>query len=279
MKRLSAKKYWDSVYEPQVLQLNRRSFKERLKTLLTKLLGENCLRVYADYLLWDVIYKKYLPKTKGLKMLEIGSAPGNNLVRFSRTFGFVPYGVEYSDDGIELNREIFRLHNINPDNLIHADFFSDEFVKQYKGSFDIVYSRGFIEHFTDVEGTVQRHIDLLTKGGYLVVIIPNFRGINYILPWILHKESLLIHNIDIMDKKKFSELFDRRQLSSLFCDYYGVFTFDLFTTKRGSPLRLVRTFCNILQLILNPIFHILFRNKRAENRLISPYLIYIGVKK
>ena len=279
MGRLTEKEYWNSIYKPRVLERQGHPLVGNLKSLVTRLFGERCLRNYADYLLWDVIFGKYMPKTKGAKVLEIGSAPGNNLVRLSQTFGFVPYGVEYTDSGVELNRRTFDLHNIDTENVIHADFFSDEFHKQYKGCFDIVFSVGFIEHFTDIEGTIEKHINLLTKGGYLIVIIPNLRGANHILGWIFHKEVISMINTDIMRKENFSEIFDNERLSMLFCDYCGTFNFGLFNTKRKSPLRFVLTFCAILQRVLNVVFYILFRNKGAESRLFSPYLIFIGVKK
>ena len=137
-------------------------------------------------------------ENKGAKVLEVGSAPGWHLVRLNQTFGFIPYGIEYSESGVELNREVFILHNINPDNVIHADFLSDEFHEQYKGYFDIAISRGFIEHFTDIEDIIEKHINLLTKGGYLIVSIPNLRGANYILTWLFHRElSFVIANVNL----------------------------------------------------------------------------------
>ncbi len=279
MGKLSSEEYWDSLYKPAVLEHKQFSFKEKIKALLTTLFGKNSLRSYSDYLLWEKIYKKYLPKTKGLKFLEIGSAPGENLVRFSQTFGYVPYGIEYSESGAELNREMFRLHNLDPANVIHADFLSEQLHSQYKESFDIVYSRGFIEHFTDVDAVIDKHLNLLAKGGRLVVIIPRIKGVNHALGMFFHKEIISMHNLSIMGKKEFSEIFDRNDLSTLFCDYYGIFTFDLFNTKPASPLRFVLKLCNIMQLVLNLIFHMLFRNKRAESRMFSPYLLYIGIKK
>ncbi len=81
------------------------------------------MRYYSDYLLWDVIFPRYLPRREGLKVVEIGSAPGDTLVRLKETFSFIPYGVEYSPQGAELNRKTFREHNIDASNVIEADFF------------------------------------------------------------------------------------------------------------------------------------------------------------
>lgn len=282
MGRLIDKEFWDAAYEQKAFQNERPSLTIKLEALVKRLLGEKIVEYisnYADYLLWHVIYQKYLPKTKGAKALEVGSAPGSYLVRLSQTFGFVPYGVEYSESGVELNRKLFTWHNINPDNVILADFLSDEFHQQYKGYFDIVISRGFIEHFTDVEDIINKHINLLTKGGCLVVSIPNLKRANYILTWIFNREEISLCNINIMQKGKFSELFDKERLSTLFCDYYGTFSFFLFNTERNSPTRFLLGFCHRLQLILNMVFRLLFKDKGAESRLFSPYLIFIGLKR
>jgi SAM-dependent methyltransferase len=286
MGKLTEKAYWNSVYEPGVIEQERPSWKRRLKSLIKKSLAPTSVgevleyrHSYTEYFLWDVVYQRYLPKAQGAKVLEVGSAPGRHLVILNQTFGFIPYGVEYSESGVELNRELFTLHNINPDNVIHADFLSTEFHERYKGYFDIVVSRGFIEHFTDVEDVIEKHIDLLAKGGYLIVSIPNLRGANYILMRLFHRELIPMHNLDIMQKDKFSKLFDREGLLTLFCDYYGVFDFGTFSAERDSQLHYVLAFCDKLQLILNVAFRLLFRDKGAQSGLFSPHLIFIGMKK
>jgi len=286
--KLSGKEYWDSLYEPRRSQGSRALSENGLKILLKKIIGpkaleyihEYVIRSYADYFLWDVIYKKYLPKAGGLKVLEIGSAPGEALVRLKKEFGLVPYGLEYSRAGAELNKAAFISHNINPDNAIYGDFFSDDFHKKYRGYFDIVISHGFIEHFTEVKDVVEKHIDLLAEEGRLIISIPNFRGINYILAWFFHKWFLPMHNLNIMRKKAFSQIFDKKQLRFLFCGYYGVFNLGLFANKKNSYFsRAALKICYNLQLILNVIFRLSFKSGLAESGLFSPYLIFIGVKK
>ena len=44
-------------------------------------------------------------------------------------------------------------------------------------------------------------------------------------------------------------------------------------------MRFVLNFCKKLQLILNVAFRLIFKDKGMENRLFSPYLLFIGVKK
>jgi SAM-dependent methyltransferase len=280
MNKLTEKTFWEEIYKTRDLINDKHpSWRKRLKSFLKKFIGRKILellRNYDDYILWDVIYEKFLPKTKGIKAIEIGSAPGDYLVRFQQKFGFVPYGIEFTKNGVALNRKIFISNNLAPENVIHADFCSDEFHKQYKNYFDLVISRGFIEHFDDVEDIVEKHINLLKKGGYLIVSIPNLLGVNYILTWIFHHELIAIHNLSIMRKKEFLHLFNKENLITLFCDYYGTFTFCLFNTKRNSPMRFILDFCKILQQLLNLIFRLIFKAKGAETRLFSPFLLFIG---
>ena len=101
----------------------------------------------------------------GAAVVEIGSAPGEHLVRLSETFGLVPYGIEYSAAGVEVNRAVFAARGLDPENVIQMDFFSDECLLSCRERFDVVVSRGFIEHFADAAQVVDRHLELLKPGG------------------------------------------------------------------------------------------------------------------
>jgi SAM-dependent methyltransferase len=280
--RLSTKQHWNAKYEMRLYGQEQCYPKAGNNAKWKRILGGRALdymRSYDDYLLWDVLYPKYMPKARNAKVLEIGSAPGNYLVRLNKTFGFIPYGVEYSESGVELNRRNFVLNNLDPSNVIYSDFFSSAFHEQYAGYFDIVVSRGFIEHFSNAEEVIAKHLNLLNKGGYLFVTIPNYRGINYLLQWIFNGEILQLHQLDIMDKIKYSDLFKQENLLNLYCDYWGTFNFGLFYPKRNRLLHLVYHLCGYLQLLLNISFRTLFKDSEIRSRFSSPHLIFIGQKK
>ncbi len=283
MARLTKEEFWESTYvaHPGVEQAApTRSAETVLKNLLGKRLSES-MRSYEDYLLWDALFERYLPKVKGAKALEVGSAPGEFLVRLGKAFGFVPYGIEYTETGAALNKEIFRLNNFDPANAIHGDFFAEEFQQRYAGYFDLVISRGFIEHFDEVEDAIDKHMNLLKPGGYLVVSVPNFRGIYHVWVKLFRKRVLAMHNLRIMQRKEFARIFHRpnRDLIPLFCDYYGTFSSDLIHADKNSPLRLVVAFIHSLQPILNIVFRSLFKDKGKESAAFSPHLLFIGVKR
>jgi 2-polyprenyl-3-methyl-5-hydroxy-6-metoxy-1,4-benzoquinol methylase len=284
---LTERKYWDLTHiserEFWESEPARRapSMKRFLKSSIKTILGKRLLDYmgsYEEYLLWNVIYEKHLPKRAGAKVLEVGSAPGDFLVKLSNRFDFVPYGIEYSDNGVDLNRKIFAENNINPGNVVHGDFLSDEFHRRYQGQFDIVISRGFVEHFTDAKGIVEKHLNLLAKGGVLMISIPNLNGFNYLLARTFHKEAIAMHNLTIMQESTFKDLFNATQLSPIFCNYYGTFNFGLFNTGNNSLLRSLLGLCMKLQIILNVAFRLLLGERGAESRFFSPSLIYIGLK-
>jgi SAM-dependent methyltransferase len=279
VERLTSREYWDSSYAS--LSLGEPT-PGRFKALLKVTLGATVLeltRDYRDYLMWDAIYPKFLFRKVGARVLEVGSAPGYHLIKLKDAFGFEPYGVEYSPRGVYLNRRLFESRGINRSNVIHADFLSTAFQNRYEGYFDVVVSHGFIEHFTDVDSIVAKHLNLLAPGGRVVITIPNLRGINYVLAWLFRKEVIPLHNISIMCRDRFCKLFDRPDLTPLLCGYYGTFNFGLFNTRRGSMMRHVLSICMEVQRVLNLIFRLAFRARGVETPYFSPYLIFIGTKK
>lgn len=277
MKRLTDKKKWDILYKKT--QDSSKWCVPKTNFISKGLRKYFC--PYSDYLLWNVIFKKHLPKTEGAKVLEVGSAPGDFLVRLHKTYGFIPYGVEYSESGVVQNKKMFNWHNIEPDNVLYADFFDDKYQQKFKGYFDIVVSRGFIEHFTDVEEVIEKHLNVLAEGGCLIVSIPNLnrRSLYGACASLFHKERLEVHNLDIMSKESFFKLFNRKDLSTLFCDYYGTLRLNLISPGNIFLIRLVLYACRKVQLLLNPILYLLFRDKGAESRVFSPLLLYVGLKK
>jgi SAM-dependent methyltransferase len=163
--------------------------------------------------------------------------------------------------------------------VIYANIFDREFQNRYKGFFDIVLSRGFIEHFDNPEEAINAHLFLLKPNGYLVVSIPNFKWMNHLFLQIFNRKLAPLHNFKIMDKDIFCTLFRQDQLTPLFCGYYGGFNFGIFHIQKGSWVRPVFHLCCKLQLFLNFIFHSLFKDRDVNNRLFSPQLLYLGIKK
>jgi SAM-dependent methyltransferase len=280
MERLTEKDYWNTVYLAESTIPVRPGLQPGLglKGWLKLHLGQYG-RDYSDYLEWEALYETWLPKTKGLQALEIGSAPGTNLVRLHQTFGYEPHGVEYAEAGAHLNREIFRQHGLDPNHVIRADVFAEDFLARYEGAFDLVISRGFIEHFTEMEKVMDAHLRLLKPGGTLLVTIPRLTGVPNWLFRLFNPDVIPMHNLKIMSKRAFAALFQRAGLRQQYCDYYGTFKVSVCGAAQltGSKAAAMNWLMNG-QLLLNMLFRCFLGKRGAESSWFSPYLIYIGTK-
>jgi 2-polyprenyl-3-methyl-5-hydroxy-6-metoxy-1,4-benzoquinol methylase len=210
-------------------------------------------------------------------VLESGSAPGWQLVQFKRLFGYDPYGLEFSESGVTLNRKVFALNDINPYQVIHSDFFSKDFQEQHSSYFDVVLSQGFIEHFAEPEEVLKMHFDLLRKGGICIITIPNISGFNYLLAYVFNRKSLDMHNLEIMHKENFTKMISAVDPLILFLNYFGTFNFALFQCDQ----RILKPILSILrhfQRVLNVFFQLLFKDEGFESQYFSPNLGCISVK-
>lgn len=132
---------------------------------------------------------KHLPRGEGKTCLEIGCYPGTYLWYFNTYFGYRPSGIEYVEACVPKCREYMRSLGIEAD-IRQADLF--QFSADEK--WDLVYSVGLIEHFTDTTDVVKKHLELVKPGGYLVLIIPNHSGFHgKILKWV-DEDKYNIHN-------------------------------------------------------------------------------------
>jgi 2-polyprenyl-3-methyl-5-hydroxy-6-metoxy-1,4-benzoquinol methylase len=284
VKKLTEKQHWDANYVSDGAEGGEKlSAYRRMLAWLKRTLPDSTIEdmeAYGTYRMWAEIVPTYLPSLEGKTMLEVGSAPGEVLIEYHQKTGCIPYGVEYSEPGVEVNRANFEAHGLDPNNVLHSDFFSEDFLKQHQNTFDVVYSGGFIEHFDDPKNVVARHVDLAKPGGMIMIAIPNLRGINRVLCTLLAPWLLPLHNLDIMRLREFRALFDDPRVETLLCRYHGTFSVNVIhDSNREKTLRqrLVRVLM-VAQLPLNLVFKKLFGRKGADSGLTSPYLIFIGRK-
>jgi 2-polyprenyl-3-methyl-5-hydroxy-6-metoxy-1,4-benzoquinol methylase len=278
--RLTERDYWQSLYEANPRLPNTApetpQDKGTLARLLCRIGGIDSLSaIYPDHQFWNVILPKYLARSATARVIEIGSAPGDNLVEINRRFGFEPFGVEYTPTGAEESRQTLSAAGF-PDHVFECDAFSEEFQQRHKGTFDVVISMGFIEHFTDVESVIRHHVNLLAPGGTLIIRIPRLRGINHILARLIDPTCLPLHNLTIMTRKRYRELFRDVPLQKLFLDYQGsmhLTIVDKPTTRFGhfflSLVRKVQVFVTIA------MFRLL-AGRSLESAAFSPFLLYVG---
>lgn len=281
MNRLSQVETWDRIHGQRSSAQRGRPAHGLAEYLLQRIRGARypgSVNTYTDRILWDRIYAACLPRGPGLKALEVGSAPGEHLIALHRRFGYIPYGVEYSEVGVRQNRDLFAEEGINPGNVIHSDFFDPRFHEEFHEFFDVVISRGFIEHFDAPESVVARHVNLVKRGGILVMSIPNLAGWNRCLARFFSPSFAATHNLAIMRPGPFRRIFRRPDLTEIYCDYLGIFDFDLFWAERGTWAEGARKCAKAVQLALNVLFRLFCRSGGITHPAFSPHLLYIGRK-
>lgn len=166
-----------------------------------------------------VIFEKFMPRLReGKNFIEIGGFPGIFSAYFYhqgiRDVTLLDY---YMQTDIVRRGE---KNNGLPENsirCIHADFFSYTPERQY----DVVFSSGFVEHFEDTRDVIKRHVDLLSDEGQLLILIPNFLGLNGMIQRRLDRENLEAHNLKSMEISYLKEIIQTFDLHDVSVDYLG----------------------------------------------------------
>ena len=214
--------------------------------------------------------KKYIPKCNFDKnVLEIGCAPGKWLVMFNKELNYKICGFEYCEPAYYKTLENLEMNGIgkNVTDIKLIDFLNIEFKKTY----DIVVSLGFIEHFENVENIFNKHVQLLHDQSYLIIGVPNFKGLNYFIQSLIDKhiqqKILPNHNLSVMNLKLLDSFATTNNLNKVFSGYIGGFEPSLFNTEIDN------TVLRFLLRLLIKLSSIIFGN--INNKIVSGYILTI----
>lgn len=195
--RLTQREYWDDhwkSFNPKIIT------KDNIQNIFLSLLG------------------KYLPVNHKFRCLEVGCVPGDLLIALHKLFGYRPVGVDYNNR-IDLVRKNMKKNGITDYKIYRSDIFKFEPGEKY----DVVCSFGLVEHFTDPKPCIHKMANLVKKGGYLVVHVPNFRWLQYVIHYFSDRELFQTHNLKYMDidnlKKAIHEV---TEVETVYAGYYGV---------------------------------------------------------
>ena len=104
---------------------------------------------------------------KGKKILEVGSGSGRDSIYLAK-LGADCYLVDYVETPLKIARHIAQKEKVKI-TTIKGDVRSLPFEADY---FDLIYSQGLLEHFTDPEVLLKEQTRVLKKGGYILVDVP-----------------------------------------------------------------------------------------------------------
>lgn len=220
---------------------------------------------------WLAIVKQFLPQ-KELEYLELGCAPGQYTAALAEGTLWKISGIDYSDDA-ELFRDSLAIVGKEA-TLYHMDMFE----KRLDVQFDVVTSIGLVEHFraTMLDEVFELHDTYLRPGGYVVIMVPNFTGFNYLWHYIFDMPDLDRHNIDVMQPVVFNWFRDRGY-RVVFNDYVGVMR--LWGNSGWTRYWLVGKVVAGMAVGLSKLALLLDKvGIRFSGRTWSPTLLFIGQK-
>jgi SAM-dependent methyltransferase len=117
----------------------------------------------------------YLPRLvdfngcAGQRLLEIGCGIGTDLLRFARGGARVT-GIDLSQTAIDLARQNFALHDVEPEDLQVGN---GEALPFADASFDVVYAHGVLQYTADAAQMVREAHRVLRPGGRGIFMVYN----------------------------------------------------------------------------------------------------------
>ena len=268
---LSDRVHWDLVHD-RVHAEPARGVGGRLAH---RLFGAAFFERYFERLFWDGAFRQFVDKPAGSTLLEIGSAPGLNLIRLCRKFQFQPWGIEYSPVGATANRATFGREGYPETNLIEGDIFDEQLIQAHENRFDIVYSAGLIEHFENPRDLIARHVRLAAPGGFIVITVPNLHGVNAFLLKVLNPALLDIHNLELMKLDNFRQAFADCGAEMKYSGLLGFFDSDIVFAPVTPMGRLIAPLLMRFNLLVNAAAHMALRGRKCESQSTSPFVVAI----
>lgn len=131
------------------------------------------LRLYRDFDYETVQLLRREAGNGNCGVLELGAGGSRVLPFLARKFGYHVSGADFSPSGCRLLRANMALAGVKG-HVVCEDLFQPALAPE---QFDLVFSSGLIEHFEDTRAVIAQHLRLARAGGRLVLIVPNFQGV------------------------------------------------------------------------------------------------------
>ena len=126
----------------------------------------------------------------GRRFLEVGAGGSPWPVQVARAHHAEAWGIDFSRLGLAAVERSAREAGTSV-RLVEADLFDEGALPL--GAFDVVYSGGFVEHFTDAAPVMRRLAALVRPGGVVITGVPNLRGINGLVQRVVDRSCYRRH--------------------------------------------------------------------------------------
>jgi len=258
--KLSTQKYWDEVLKSAQLP--------RVNTPSTYVYSVTMKYVHP-----------VLSRNNYSTFFEVGCGSSGWLPYFARKYGYRVSGLDYSEVGCELARKNLELLKIPFGEILCKDFFLPNPTDGRR--YDVVFSYGVIEHFSRPDEVVGIFKSMLNKGGVMITLIPNFKGLMGKLTKYFMRDVYDIHNV--ITAQQLASFHTSNSLRIVKNGYAGIFALGVMpwtksnhwlfrknTVRRRVSLFVIKAADKVLGTILRILpFDI-------PSRIFSPYIICIA---
>ncbi|MCS7073632.1 MAG: class I SAM-dependent methyltransferase, partial [Bacteroidia bacterium] len=137
---------------------------------------------------------------------------------FARELQFQAISIDFSTVGNQKTIENFSLQQLVVtvfEKNILVDDLSD--IPQA----DVVYSLGFVEHFSNPELLFEKHFNCCLPGGIIIIGFPNFSGINQRILALIAPKLLEKHVLTVMNENLWLSIAKKKNCEVIYHGYLG----------------------------------------------------------
>jgi SAM-dependent methyltransferase len=199
--------------------------------------------------------------------IELGGFPGKFSIFFKKYCGLNPTLLDFHFDK-KIMKELIEFNGLQEKDIkcIKADLLTYESSERY----DMVCSFGLIEHFIDLKQIIGSHLEFLKPGGIILIVLPNFRGINGLVQKFFDPQNLAIHNLKTMDLFLLKTTLAELNMTEIEVSY------DASTQVWLEDLENKGIILNILIRVINRLMNIGGKMFGMQNRLLSTSIMVLA---
>ena len=258
MKRLTDVRYWDETWQEH----------ERPRRLW----------LYRDFDYETIRLLRAATGNAVARVLELGAGGSRVLPYLARKFGHRVFGADYSFAGCRLLQANLALQG-REGGVVCEDLFQSSLPPDF---FDVVYSSGLIEHFDDPRAVIAEHLRVLRPGGRLVLIVPNFQGVQgriwrRLAPPLWEKHR-------IFGPRDLQEQLQTHGVEGIRSGYVGSFLIHVGRTSEWTAVRTWprgwQAFVHYSVRLVNGLISLFFRLSplKPHSKALSPAFFAMGMK-